>query len=121
MDRIRNNQASTRFLRWQLDSQERELRSNIGEIFDLMQINEGDHVSDIGAGLGFFTVRLARAVGARGRVLALDIDPHALGEPKNRLLEAPLPQAQLARSELDHPKLPPASLVAALILTSYHE
>ena len=121
MERIRNNQASTRILRWQLDSQERELRSNIGEIFDLMQINEGDHVADIGPGLGFFTVRLARAVGARGRVLAVDIDPEALGELEKRLREAPFPQAQVVRGEPDDPKLPPGALDAALIFNSYHE
>jgi predicted methyltransferase len=41
-------------------------------------LREGDHVADVGAGAGYLTFRLAQAVGARGGVVATDVDPAAL-------------------------------------------
>ena len=56
-------------------------RDSVGEaqkVMDLAEIEPGMTVADIGAGNGYYTVRLAERVGKEGRVLAQDIDPGAL-------------------------------------------
>ena len=69
-------------------------RDNLGEaevVMDLAAIKAGTTVADIGAGEGYYTVRLAERVGAKGRVLAQDIDPGAIQRLHRRTAkEAPL-------------------------------
>ena len=58
-----------------------EARDRIGEaeqVMALAGVKPGMSVADVGAGEGYYTVRLARAVGPRGRVLAEDIDADAI-------------------------------------------
>src|SRR5512142_744661 len=43
------------------------------EVVGALQLREGETVADVGAGSGYFTLRLAKAVGERGRVYAVDI------------------------------------------------
>src|SRR6185369_14777494 len=45
------------------------------EVMELAGVKPGMSVADVGAGEGYYTVRLARVVGAKGRVLAEDIVP----------------------------------------------
>src|SRR5688572_2825478 len=54
---------------------DREQWQKVPEIFAAMGVSRGSRVADVGAGTGFFTVRLARAVGPAGRVFAVDVNP----------------------------------------------
>src|SRR5262245_2075397 len=65
--------------------QMRETWQRVPELFAAMQVAPGAAVADIGAGGGFLTVRLAAAVGAGGRVYAIDIDPKVLDELRARV------------------------------------
>jgi len=47
----------------------------------------GDEVADLGAGSGYFTIRLAREVGATGKVYAVDLDPKMLEHIDRRAKE----------------------------------
>src|SRR5688500_8866805 len=58
--------------------EQRDDRNEASTVMDLANIVPGMTVADIGAGEGYYTVRLAERVGARGRVLAQDIDREAL-------------------------------------------
>ncbi len=53
-------------------------------LVDLLDIESGSHVADVGAGTGYFTFRLARATGPRGRVYAVDVNPHAVAFVEQR-------------------------------------
>lgn len=119
--RLRHNEASRRLLSWRLGPEERESRERLAEILVRLEISRGDSVADVGSGLGFYTVALARTVGATGRVFAVDIDERVLGELKRRVAEGPFPQVEVILGAPDDPKLPPESLDAALIVNSYHE
>ena len=57
--------------------EQRDDRNEANTVMDLAGISPGMTVADIGAGEGYYTVRLADRVGARGRVLAQDIDAQA--------------------------------------------
>ena len=99
----------------------REQWQNVDEIFAEMGVRAGASVADVGAGDGFFTSRLARSVGANGRVFAVDIDDAAIGRLRKRLLEDGIENVTIVKGTLDDPRLPEATLDAALIVNAYHE
>ncbi len=99
----------------------REKWLRVGEVFSLAGISPGAKVADIGAGGGFLSVRLARAVGPSGRVYAVDIAPRALQLLRERVREEGLDNVDVVDGALDDPRLPRDSLDAAIILSAYHE
>ena len=108
-------------LSWHLGAEQRESLGRAGEVLRRLQIAPGEQVADVGAGPGFFTTRLARAVGATGRVFAVEIDPDLVAALRERAAEAPYPQVQAVLGAADDPRLPPQSLDAVLIVDAYHE
>lgn len=83
-----------------------------------LRVPRGAVVADVGAGPGYFTERLARAVGPRGRVYAVDPEPVVLGILLKRLRRAANVTPVLSRD--DDPMLPPASCDLAVIVNAYH-
>jgi predicted methyltransferase len=63
----------------------REAWLNVPGIVDALGIVAGAAVADVGAGDGFFTVRLARAVGPNGRVYAVDVTSSILEKLRKRV------------------------------------
>jgi SAM-dependent methyltransferase len=61
-----------------LDAPDRELWQKPDQIMDSLHIAEGSIVADLGAGGGWFTIRLARRVGPNGVVYAEDIQPEMI-------------------------------------------
>lgn len=121
LGRIRGNEASRRLLTWRLGAEERERRERVGEVLRLLGLGPGSRVADVGSGLGFYTVALARTVGETGRVFAVDIDEAVLAELRRRASDGRLPQIEAVLGAPDDPRLAPGSLDAALIVNSYHE
>lgn len=80
-----------------------------------LDLAPGHRVADVGAGTGYFTLRLAEAIGPRGRVVATDVDPRALaalGELARRAAARPDPGAapvEVRRVEPADPGLEPGS------------
>jgi precorrin-6B methylase 2 len=85
-----------------------------------MAVGEGSRVGDIGAGSGFFTVRLARAVGPTGRVFAVDVSASAVGDLKERMAREQLENVDVIFGTPGDPRLP-GELDAILIVNAYHE
>jgi len=103
------------------DKAVREKPLQVSELFLLAGITSGATVADIGAGNGWLTVLLARAVGPGGRVYAEDIDPSALQAIRKRARAAGLDNVEVVEGAIDDPRLPRESLNAAIIISSYHE
>jgi SAM-dependent methyltransferase len=101
-----------------------EARDRDGEaeqIMSFLGIRAGMSVADLGAGAGYYTVRLARRVGPTGRVLAEDVVPAFLWKLKQRLEREHLQNVTLALGEPHDPRLPPRSVDLVLMVHMYHE
>jgi ubiquinone/menaquinone biosynthesis C-methylase UbiE len=90
-------------------------------IMDALRVGEGSNVADVGAGGGWFTVRLARRVGPNGTVYAQDVQAEMLEAIARRVAREGFRNVKPVRGEPDDPKLPAGTLDAALIVDSYHE
>ncbi|MBI4550637.1 MAG: class I SAM-dependent methyltransferase [Candidatus Latescibacteria bacterium] len=93
----------------------------VPDILAALGVKEGSWVADVGAGEGYFTVHLGRAVGPQGRVFAVDIDERALRDLRKTVSDNHLSNVEIIRGDLDNPKLPSESLDAVLIVNAYHE
>jgi len=99
-------------------------RDNLGEakvVMDLAQIGTGTSVADIGAGEGYYTVRLSERVGPRGRVLAQDIDPAAIQRLGQRVERERLDNVSIKLGAVDDPRLPERSFDRVFMVHMYHE
>jgi predicted methyltransferase len=98
----------------------RDQWQRVTDVFEAMALGPGSVVADLGAGGGWFTTRLARAVGTGGRVYAVDVNPVSLRELREGLPKE-LTNVEIVRGEENDPKLPPGQLDAVLVVNAYHE
>ena len=90
-------------------------------IMDTLKIAWGDTVADIGAGSGFFTVRLARRVGPNGVVYAEDIQQPMLESIKRRVNREGLKNVVTRLGTDTDANLPKGTIDAVLVVDVYHE
>ena len=105
----------------QLEGPDRDAWQRPDQIMDALQIGENSVVADLGAGGGWFTVRLARRVGPNGHVYAEDIQPQMIESIQRRRDREGLPNVETVLGTAVDPKLPAGSLDAVLIVDAYHE
>lgn len=86
-----------------------------------LDLKEGQVVCDMGCGNGFYTLQLAKLVGDKGRVLAVDIQPEMLHMLQERANDAGLKNIEPIHGTLIDPKLPKQSLDLILCVDVYHE
>lgn len=104
-----------------LDRRERDREEETDLAVRLLGVKKGWTVADVGAGSGYFTVRLARAVGENGVVYANDIQPGMLDLLAQAVARAKVSNVKPVLGTVDDPKLPPASLDLVLMVDVYHE
>ena len=90
------------------------------QVMDALGIADGGTVADLGAGGGWFTVRLARRVGPNGLVYAQDIQPQMIESISRRVIREGLTNVRTILGTADDPKLP-NTLDAVLIVGTYPE
>lgn len=100
---------------------QREQWQRVSDIFEAMGVRSGVRVADVGAGNGFFTSRLAKAVGPGGHVYAVDVSDGALDRLRRRLEEDGITNVTVIKGSSTDPQLPAGTLDAALIVNAYHE
>ena len=104
-----------------LERAEREDEEAPARALQIIGIEPGSTIADIGAGSGYFTLRMARMVGPGGRVYANDIQQGMLDIIRKRLSEEGITNVTLVLGETADPKLPPSSIDMALMVDVYHE
>lgn len=99
----------------------RDRLNEASEVMDKAGIRPGMTVADIGAGQGYYTVRLASRVGAKGRVLGEDIVPAYRDALAERVARERLDNVSVRLGEPADPKLPPNSFDRIFMVHMYHE
>jgi ubiquinone/menaquinone biosynthesis C-methylase UbiE len=103
-----------------LDGAERVASLKIDEVVAAMRLRPGERVADIGAGSGLFEVPLAKTVGSRGIVYAVDIDAGFFPEIKKRASQAGLSNVQTVLGKFTDPALPERNVDVALLHDVLH-
>ena len=108
---------STRFS----DEASRDKLNEAGDVMDRSGVEPGMTVADIGAGDGYYTVRLAARVGEKGRVLAQDIQPKVIERLADRVSRERLDNVSIKLGAVDDPRLPANSFDRVFLIHMYHE
>ena len=107
---------------WQwLERPERESEEAPERAIEALDLRPGMIVADIGAGSGFYTIRMARRVGETGRVYATDIQPGMLDILRRRVAAEKLDNVVPTLGAADDPRLPAGAIDLALMVDVYHE
>jgi len=89
-------------------------------VVEALGLTPGEAVADLGAGSGYFTVRLARAVGPTGKVYAVDVEQAMLDYLTRRAKQEQLANIQPVLAGAHDPRLPPASVDVIFICDTLH-
>lgn len=106
--------------RWS-DEESRDQLNEGTKIMDLASVSPGQTVADIGAGEGYYTVRLSARVGKTGRVVAQDIVPEVRDALAERVNREGLQNVSVVLGEPGNPKLPANSFDRVFLVHMYHE
>ncbi|MGK7874512.1 MAG: class I SAM-dependent methyltransferase [Xenococcaceae cyanobacterium] len=103
-----------------LERPNREIQEEPAEVVKALDLKPTDVVSDIGAGTGYFSFRIAPLV-PQGKVLAVDIQPEMLDVINFLKRENKVTNVETILGSVSDPKLPTASIDLALMVDAYHE
>jgi ubiquinone/menaquinone biosynthesis C-methylase UbiE len=106
--------------RFQYEGFGRDAWQKPDEVVALLGIGAGDRVADIGAGGGYFTFLFADAVGATGRVYAVDVDEDLLAYLEERARDEDRENVVVVRGDFDDPKLPDGEIDLVFLSNTYH-
>jgi cyclopropane fatty-acyl-phospholipid synthase-like methyltransferase len=108
--------------RWSaiFDAEDRDSWQKPQEVVEQMAIEPGMTVADLGAGTGYFLARLAHAVGDRGKVLGLDVEPAMVEFINRRGAEQGWTNVEARLIPGDDPGLAPDSVDRVLIVNTWH-
>lgn len=99
----------------------RQREEDTATMLNQLGVRPGMTICDMGCGNGFYALTLAKMVGKRGKVLAVDIQPEMLRLLQARAELAGVENIQLLRGTVVDPKLPPGAVDLILCVDVYHE
>jgi SAM-dependent methyltransferase len=104
-----------------LEGPDRALWQKPELVMDRLHIADGSDVADIGAGAGWFTIRLARRVGPNGTVYAQDLQREMVIAIGRRVKRENLRNVKVVQGDENSPHLPQGALDAVLVVDVYPE
>ena len=103
------------------DEQSRDNNGEAARVIRLLGITPGQTVADIGAGSGYYSVRLSPVVGPNGKIYVNDIIPDYLARLKRRTAQEGLTNLEFVLGDAGSANLPANSTDLALMVHMYHE
>jgi tRNA A58 N-methylase Trm61 len=100
---------------------EREAEEQPEKALDALNLKPGMVVADIGAGVGYMSLRLAKRVGPSGRVYANDLQPEMLAKLRENAAKGKIHNVVTVLGDVADPKLPPNTMDLVLLVDVYHE
>jgi SAM-dependent methyltransferase len=114
-----------RVMGWQgagwLERPEREQEERSDLLLPLLGVHAGMVVADVGAGSGYYTERIARAVGPSGIAYGVDVQPEMIALIRERARQSGLENIRPVLADLKSVKLPAESVDLAILVDVYHE
>ena len=104
----------------ELSSPARDAWQKPDQVVGALGLKAGETACDIGSGPGYFTLRLARAVGPSGFVYAIDVEARMLQALRERLERARVRNVAPVLALSDDPLLPPGACDVVLVVNTYH-
>jgi ubiquinone/menaquinone biosynthesis C-methylase UbiE len=104
-----------------LTRESREREEDCNTMLAALNVKPGDTVCDLGCGNGFYTIRLAKLVGEKGKVVAVDIQREMLELLKDHAKDEKVANIETVLGTVVDPKLPEGSLDVVLLVDVYHE
>ncbi len=104
-----------------LTRSERQSEEEPEKALDAIGLHKGDIVADVGAGVGYFSWRMAERVGPAGKVYANDIQPGMLEQLKKNVAARGLNNVVPVLGNESDPRLPADALDLVLLVDVYHE
>jgi len=103
-----------------LVAQEQNDAADAARLIEVLRLQEGSAVADIGAGMGGLTVRMARRVGPQGRVYSTDINPQRLQDIRSAAMNAGLDNVEILEGGSSRTNLPRECCDAIFMRHVYH-
>ena len=100
---------------------EREAEEQPERALDALNLKPGMVVADIGAGVGYMSLRLAKRVGPSGKVYANDLQPEMLDRLRQNAAKAGIGNVVTVVGDVADPKLPANTMDLVLLVDVYHE
>jgi len=104
-----------------LERSSREREEQPDEALDLIGIQKGMVVADVGAGTGFISLKIAERVGPTGKVYANDIQPEMLDRLRQNAKRANVTNVETVLGSETDPKLPAGKIDLIIMVDVYHE
>lgn len=112
--------SCTSFKRCAYEGSGRDAWQQPERVIAALELAPGARVADLGSGSGYFTLRLARAVGPEGKVFAVDIDEQMNEYVRERTAAAGLANVEVILARVDDPLLPDAGVDLIFTSDTYH-
>jgi tRNA A58 N-methylase Trm61 len=100
---------------------ERAAEEQPEKALDALKLKPGMVVADIGAGVGYMSLRMAKRVGPSGKVYANDLQPEMLARLRENAAKAKIANVITVLGDVDDPKLPANTMDLVLLVDVYHE
>jgi ubiquinone/menaquinone biosynthesis C-methylase UbiE len=104
-----------------LDRPEREKEERTDKLLEALALKPGEVVADVGAGSGYYTFPMAKQVGPKGKVYAVDIQKEMLDLIRTRMKARKLDNVEPVLGTETDPKLPAGKIDTILLVDVYHE
>ena len=104
-----------------LERKERVKEERTDKLLKALALKPGMVVADVGAGSGYFAFPMAKQVGPKGKVLAVDIQKEMLDLIRRRMKREKVTNVEPIRGTVSDPKLPANSVDLILMVDVYHE
>jgi len=100
---------------------EREKEESVKEMIKALELKEGMTVADVGCGIGYHSLMMAKLVGESGKVLCVDIQQKMLDLLKERAEKEKVTNCKLIKGRYTDPMLPEGKVDLILLVDAYHE
>ena len=104
-----------------LERQEREWEESPDKMLDALDLKPGQTVADVGAGVGYLTLRIAKRVGPVAKVYGVDVQKEMLVRLRKNAIKAKLLNVETVLGTENDPKLPAGQIDLILMVDVYHE